>query len=466
MTTAAYDVLVVGSGQGGTPFAREAARAGRRTALVERAHVGGTCVNEGCTPSKTMIASARVAHLVRRGRDYGVDTGDVRIDVERVVARKRHVVDSFRASTEQGLAAAGVDVIAGEARFVGERTVEVTVAHAPPRRLSAEVVVVNTGLRSAIPEVAGLSSVPYHTSTSIMELTHVPEHLVVLGGGYVGLELGQMFRRFGSRVTIVQRGAQLMTREDADVAAAIARLLREDGIDVLLETEVAAVSGRDEVIDVELRPRGSATAPRSVRCSHLLVATGRRPNTDALTPSMAGVELDAKGYIVVDERLRTSARGVFAMGDVNGGPAFTHISYDDFRILRATLLAGGDLTTKGRLVPYTVFTDPQLGRIGMTEKDARDAGRRIHVARLPMATVARAIEVDETRGFMKAIVDADSARILGAAVLGLEGGEVASMLQLAMMGNLPYTSLRDGIFSHPTLSESLNNLFMAMDRDS
>jgi pyruvate/2-oxoglutarate dehydrogenase complex dihydrolipoamide dehydrogenase (E3) component len=436
--------------------------------MVERVHVGGTCINEGCTPTKTMIASARVAHLARRGADYGVRDDGVQVDVAHVRKRKQSIVDSFRASNEQGLASAGVELIRGEARFTGARTIEVRTVD-QPRTLRAEVVVINTGLRPAIPEIPGLDVAPYLTSTSIMELVSAPEHLVVLGGGYVGLEFAQMFRRFGSRVTILQRNERLLPLEDADVAEEIATILRDEGIEVVLRASATAVARAGTGIRVEYRvggkEEGQVDATAGVSGSHLLVATGRKPNSEGMGLSAAGVVRDEDGYIRVDDQLRTSAEQVYAVGDVKGGPAFTHVSYDDFRILRANLLRGGKASTKGRQVPYTVFTDPQLGRVGMTERQARDAGRRIRVACLPMSRVARALETDETRGFMKAVVDADSERILGAAVLGLEGGEIVALLQIAMMGNLPYTMLRDGIFAHPTLAEAMNRLFMALDGD-
>jgi pyruvate/2-oxoglutarate dehydrogenase complex dihydrolipoamide dehydrogenase (E3) component len=298
-----------------------------------------------------------------------------------------------------------------------------------------------------------------------MELDHVPAHLLVLGGGYIALEFGQMFRRFGSRVTLVQRSAHLLSREDADVADEVANVLREDGIEVLLDTRAARVEqGPGGTIRLTVDgPRGEEAREGT----HLLVATGRVPNTEALNLAAAGVRTDDKGYIVVDERLRTNVPGIYAVGDVKGGPAFTHISYDDFRILRTNLLEGGDLTITGRLVPYTVFIDPQLGRVGLTEADAqRQAqrqGRRLRVAKLPMSDVARAIEVDETRGFMKAVVDEETKQILGCAVLGIEGGEIMAALEIAMMGKLPYTMLKEAVFAHPTLAESLNNLFMTLD---
>jgi pyruvate/2-oxoglutarate dehydrogenase complex dihydrolipoamide dehydrogenase (E3) component len=474
MTTVRCDVLVIGSGQGGNPFVGACAKAGRHAVLVERAHLGGTCVNEGCTPTKTMIASARVAYLARRAAEYGVDRPDVadgshvHVDLARVRERKQEMVDSFRTGLERRLVEARVELIRGTARFVGERTAEVAGPDGV-KTFVAEVTVINTGLRPRIPQIPGLDGIPYLTSTTIMELTELPEHLIVLGGGYVGLEFGQMFRRFGSRVTLLQRADQLLPREDADVAEEVARILREDGIDVVLQASVSSVRRDDGEVRVEYRSgdSGSSSAPpTTVTGTHLLVATGRAPNTHDLGLRAAGIASDEQGYVRVDDRLETTARGVYAVGDVKGGPAFTHISYDDFRILRRNLLQKESASTNGRLVPYTVFIDPQLGRIGMTEREAQAGGWHVRVAKLPMRSVARALEVGEPRGFMKALVDAESQRILGASVLGTDGGEIAALLQLAMMGDLPYTALRDGVFAHPTLAESMNNLFMALDRDS
>jgi pyruvate/2-oxoglutarate dehydrogenase complex dihydrolipoamide dehydrogenase (E3) component len=460
MAATSYDALVIGAGQAGGPLAGALAKSGRRTALVERSHVGGTCVNEGCTPTKTMVASARVAYLARRAADYGVRTGPVSVDLARVRQRKRAIVESFRKGSEGGLARAGVDLIMGEARFSGPHTVEVRRNDGAAVTLTAPWVFVNTGARPARPPLPGLDGVPALDSTSIMELDEVPEHLLVLGGGYVGLEFAQMFRRFGSRVTVVQRDKQLLGREDEDVAAALTALLREDGLEVLLDTEAVRVAQAGGRIELAVRSR---EGERTLTGSHLLLAAGRTPNTDRLDLAAAGVATDKHGFIVVNERLETNVPGVWAVGDVKGGPAFTHISYDDFRILRTNLLQGGSATTAGRLVPYTVFTDPQLGRVGLSEAEARAQGRKVRVARMPMSHVARALEVDEPRGLMKAVVDADSGQILGFAVLGIEGGELMAAVELAMMGRLPYTVLRDAIFAHPTLAESLNNLFTSLD---
>ncbi len=457
-----YDAIVIGAGQSGGPLSTALARAGRRTALIEREHVGGTCINEGCTPTKTMVASARVAYLARRAADYGVRTGPVSIDMARVRQRKRDIVESFRSGSQRRITQTdGLDLLFGEASFADSHTLDVRMASGETRRLRADIVLIDAGARPSVPSLPGLDQVSALNSTTIMELDAVPEHLLVLGGGYVGLEFGQMFRRFGSRVTIVQRGAQVLEREDDDVAGALAAILREDGVEVLLRAEARCVERTpDGGVRLTIQtPEGETICDGS----HLLLAVGRTPNTERLNLVAAGVRTDRRGFIEVNARLETSAPGIYAMGDVTGAPAFTHISYDDYRILRANLLEGGDATTTGRLVPYTVFTDPQLGRVGLSEREARAQGRDIRVATLPMSSVARALEVDEPRGLMKAVVEAGTGHILGCAVLGIEGGELMALLEVAMMGKLPYTALRDAIFAHPTLAESLNNLFASLD---
>jgi len=458
-----YDAIVIGAGQAGGPLATALARAGRRTALVEREHVGGTCVNEGCTPTKTMVASARVAHLARRAADYGVHTGPVTIDMATVRQRKRAIVESFRGGSQRRIEATdGVDLLFGAASFGGAQTLDVRLNDGGARQISAGLIIINAGARPSLPQIAGIADVPYLNSTTIMELGEVPAHLLVIGGGYIGLEFGQMFRRFGSQVTVIQRGPKLLAREDDDVADAVAEIMRQDGIELLLDSEAPRVArAADGAIALTVRAKDGAE--RVIAGSHLLVAAGRTPNSDTLNLPAAGVRADKHGFIEVSERLETNVPGIYALGDIKGGPAFTHISYDDFRILRANLIEGGAASTRDRLVPYTVFIDPQLGRVGLSEAEARAQGRAVRVARLPMTSVARALEVDETRGFMKALVDADTNQILGAAVLGIEGGEIMSALQIAMLGRLPYTALRDGVFAHPTLAESLNNLFMALD---
>jgi pyruvate/2-oxoglutarate dehydrogenase complex dihydrolipoamide dehydrogenase (E3) component len=452
-----YQSIVIGSGQGGTPLCRALAEAGQHTALIEREHIGGTCVNEGCTPTKTMVASARVAYLSRRGANYGVHTGDVRIDMQRVRQRKRDIVDSFRNGSQARLEKTkNLDIIFGEASFTAPKSISVRLKDGTQRTLSADRIFINAGCRPAVPALEGLQDVPFLNSTSIMELDSVPEQLLVLGGGYVGLEFGQMFRRFGSRVTIVQSGSQLLAREDPDVAAEVAAILKQDGIEVLLSTKAERVAKSGAQVKLTVR---TANESRSLEGTHLLVATGRVPNTDTLIISAAGLIAENQGFLQVNSKLETNVEGVYALGDIKGEPAFTHISYDDFRILRTNLIEKGSATTDGRFVPYTVFIDPQLGRVGLTETEARAQNKRIRVAKMPMSYVARALEVDESRGFMKAIVDTATNQILGATILGLEGGEIMSMLQLAMMGKLPYTVLREATFAHPNLAESLNNLF-------
>ena len=462
--TEELDAIIIGTGQAGKPLAGALAEAGCRTAIIERDRVGGTCVVRGCTPTKTMVASARVAHLARRAGDYGVETGSVEVNMEAVRRRKRQIVDEWSAGSEKGMRRhETLELIMGEARFTGAHEVTVRLADGGERRLRADRIFVNTGARPHVPPVPGLEEVPYLNSTSIMELDVVPEHLLVLGGGFIGLEFAQMFRRFGARVTVIDRGPRIAGREDEDISEALHEILTDDGIGVLTgaEAESVEVAGEDgSKVVLHLNQGGNR---ETLSGSHLLVAAGRVPNTDALAPEAAGIELDEAGNIQVDERLESSVPGVYALGDVAGSPPFTHMAYDDFRIVKANLLDSGDRTTRNRLLTYTVFTDPQLGRVGLTEGQAREKGFDVAVAKLPMARVARAMEMDETRGLMKAVVDRSTDEILGVAILGVEGGEVAAVLQVAMIGGLPYTALRDGVIAHPTLAESLNNLFQTMD---
>lgn len=462
-STTHYDALIVGAGQAGVPLSTALANAGWKTALIERVHVGGTCVNEGCTPTKTMVASARVAYLARRGADYGVQTGPVTVDMSKVRQRKRDIVNSFRNGNQHRIEITeGVDLfLMEEASFIDPKVIEVRLESGETRQLTANTILINAGARPAKPSLAGIENVPTLDSTSIMELDEVPEHLLAIGGGYIGLEFGQMFRRFGSEVTVIQRGANLLAREDPDVAEEVANIMREDGLEVLLETKPVRVE-QPSPGDIQLTVQ-TKTGERILNGSHLLMTAGRVPNADWLNLDAAGVQTDKRGFIQVNERLETNVPGIYALGDVKGGPAFTHISYDDFRIIRTNLLEKGNASIHDRLVPYTVFIDPQLGRIGLSETDARAQGRNIKVAKMPMNYVARALELDESRGFMKAMVDADTGQILGAAVLGIEGGEIMAILEVAMMGKVPYTVLRDGVFAHPTLAESLNNLFSTLD---
>lgn len=457
-----YDAIVIGSGQAGNPLATAFGNAGWKTALIERAYVGGTCINYGCTPTKTMFNSARVAYLARRATDFGVHHGKVTVNMREVRARKQRVVEEFRESGIKGIKnTENLELIIGNASFIAPHQLDVQLNSGGKLTISAEKIFINTGGRPSPPQIDGIDSVATLDSTSIMELDEVPQHLLVLGGGYIGLEFGQMFRRFGSEVTIIQRVGQLLGREDADVAEAVLRIMKEDGIKVLLDTEAVSVSKAGAKIELIVR---EAENEQTVVGSHLLVAVGRKPNTEDLNLSAAGIETDKQGNVKVNSRLETNVPGVYALGDVKGGAQFTHISYDDFRIIRTNLLEHGDATTDGRFVPYTVFIDPQLGRVGISESEAKDQGLKVRVAKWEMSHVARAIEMSETRGFIKAIVDADTDQILGATVLGVEGGELMAMFEIAMLGKLPYTVLKDGIFAHPTLAESLNSLFTALDR--
>jgi pyruvate/2-oxoglutarate dehydrogenase complex dihydrolipoamide dehydrogenase (E3) component len=456
-----YDAIVIGTSQGGRFLPVELAKAGQKVALVERGLLGGVCVNTGCTPTKTMVASARLADQARRGAEYGVRIGPVSVDLAAVRERKRAMVAGARQNYGSRLVQDGLDLIEGEAHFTGPKAVEIALTDGGTRQISAPVVVIDTGTRPRRLAITGAGDVPMLDSTSIMELDELPEHLMILGGGYIGLEFGQMFRRFGSDVTIIQSAARLMTIEDEDVSDAVADILREDGITVLTSSTPVRVESADSG-----RLRLTVRTPEGERQfdgSHVLSATGRIPNTEALSAEVAGIRLNDRGFIEVDEFLETSVPGVFAMGDVKGGPAFTHLSYDDYRILHANLVRHEKTSTRDRIIPYTMFIDPQLGRAGLTEREARAQGRAIRVATLPMSAVIRAIETGETRGFMKAVVDADSGQILGCAILGSEGGEIMTMIQVAMLGKLTYTAMAAAIFTHPLFAEGLNALFAMFD---
>ena len=443
-----YDAIVIGSSRGGRLLPIAFAKAGRNVALIERGHVGGTCINVGCTPTKTMVASARIASLARRGADYGVHTGPISVDMQAIRQRKQGIIKGARLAFESRIEATqGLDLLMGEARFIAPKTLEVHLKDGETREITAPQIFINTGARPEQLAIKGVESVSVLDSTTIMDLDTLPEHLFIIGGGYIALEFGQMFRRFGSQVTLIQHSPRL--------------LMNEDGITVLTATTPQQVEqqsfGR---IQLSMRTPGGE---QQLTGSHLLAAPGRVPNTEDLTPEAAGIQLDKKGYIQVNGQLETNVPGIYALGDVKGGPAFTHIAYDDFRILRTNLLEHGNASTQDRLVPYTIFIDPQLGRVGMSENEARKQGRNIRVAKLPMNSVIRALETGETRGFMKAVVDADTQQILGCAILGVEGGEIMTIIQVAMIGKLPYTALKEGTFTHPTLAEGLNNLFMTLD---
>jgi len=451
-----YDVIMIGTSQGGRILPVELAKAGHKVALVERGPLGGVCVNFGCTPTKTMVASARLAYQARRGAEYGVHIGPVSVDLAAVRERKRAMVSGARQNFSAHLAQDGLDLVEGEAHFAGPKTVHVALTGGGSRQLSAPVIIIDTGARSRPLSIPGADQVPVLDSTSIMELAEVPEHLIIVGGGYIGLEFGQMFRRFGSEVIIVETGRHLLSREDEDVSQEVTAILQEEGVTVLTSSTPLQVEAVDGGVRLMVEVDG---AERHLEGSHLLAAVGRIPNTDALNPEAAGIRLDHGGFIEVNDYLETSVAGIYAMGDVKGGLAFTHVSYDDYRILHANLIRHDKATTRARIVPYTVFIDPQLGRVGMSEREAEAAGHPIRVAKLPMSAVIRAIETGETRGFIKAIIDAENGEILGGAVLGTEGGELMAMIQIAMLGHLTATQMANAIFTHPLLAEGLNTVF-------
>lgn len=452
-----FDAVIIGAGQSGGPLATTLAKAGQKVAIIERKYVGGSCINIGCTPTKTMMASARVAHVARQAARHGVYTGDVKINLAEIRERKRKIVEQFRSKAEKSLTEIeGLELIRGEASFTGQKTLAITFENGETRNISAEKIFIDVGQRPLNPPIDGLNSVPVLHEDSIMELDEVPAHLLIVGGSYIGLEFAQMFCRFGSSVTVIERGDQLLDHEDEDIASAVLDVLRSEGINVLLKAEAKHVEKRNGSIRLTFK---TEKGEKTLTGTHLLIGAGRVPNTDTLNLESAGIETDDKGYIKVNERLETNIPGVYAMGDVTGNPAFTHISFDDFRILRTNLLENGQRTTKDRPVPYVVFIDPPLGRVGMTEKDALEKGWNIKVAKIPMNRVARAIESGETQGLMKAVVNADTDEILGFAMLGIDADEVMGIVEMAIMSKLLYTVLRDGVFAHPTTSEALNNLF-------
>jgi pyruvate/2-oxoglutarate dehydrogenase complex dihydrolipoamide dehydrogenase (E3) component len=450
-----FEILVLGSGAGGKLLAWHMARSGRRTAVVERRWVGGSCPNIACLPSKNEIQSAKVAHLARHAAQYGTTTGPVATDMGKVRQRKRDMVDGLVAVHLQNYKASGTELIMGSGRFVAPRTLEVHLNDGGTRVLAGDKVFLNVGTHAAIPTIPGLETARPLTHVEALELDYLPSHLIVLGGGYVGVEMAQAYRRFGSQVTIVEPGPRLMSREDPDVSNEVKRILSEEGIRVLVAAEPIRVRGRSGE-EVGLTVRTPAGEQR-IEGSDLLVAVGRIPNTAGIGLAEVGVELDDRGYIRVNARLETSAPDVWAIGECAGSPHFTHISEDDFRIIRDNL-AGWKRSTHDRLVPYCVFTDPPLARVGMSETDAQRQGIAARVARLPMSSVLRAAATGETQGFMKVLVDASDDRILGFAMIGAEAGEVMAVVQTAMQAGLPYCKLRDAPLAHPTMAEGLGAL--------
>jgi pyruvate/2-oxoglutarate dehydrogenase complex dihydrolipoamide dehydrogenase (E3) component len=445
--TRTFDAIVIGAGQAGPPLANRLTANGMKVAIIERGQFGGTCVNTGCMPTKTLVASAYAAHLARRGRDYGVVfDAPLRIDIDIAMRRAEHVATNARNGVENWLRGmAGCTVVQGHAHFEDKNTVRVG-----DELLSAPHVFINVGGRPVVPEMLGLDTVPYLTNSSILELDRIPDHLVVIGGSYIGLEFGQIFRRFGSSVTIIEKGSRLIGREDADVSEAIRDILMSEGLRVLTSTECLNFSSNGSKIAVELK---SGSEVSSIHASDILVATGRRPNTDDLGLDKAGVILDSHGYIMVDDSLQTNVTGIWALGDCNGKGAFTHTAYNDFEIVAANLIDGEKRSVSDRVLAYALFIDPPLGRVGMTEEQARASGRPLLVSHRSMKRVGRAIEKGETEGFMKVLADADTKMILGAAILGTGGDEAIHGIIDAMNARIPFPTLRWAVPIHPTVSE-------------
>jgi pyruvate/2-oxoglutarate dehydrogenase complex dihydrolipoamide dehydrogenase (E3) component len=442
-----HDAIVIGTGQSGPALARRLVAAGQDVAIIERKLFGGTCVNTGCTPTKTLVASAYAAFLARRAGDYGVTIGGpVGVDMKAVKARKDAVVEPSRLGVERSLKTLeGCTVYEGHARFIAEKKVAVNGSE-----LAADRIFINVGARAAIPPIAGLEHVPYLTNSSMMDIDFLPAHLIILGGSYVGLEFAQVYRRFGSEVTVIELASRLIAREDADVSQAVADFLKEEGIDVRVGSKVVGVEKRGNAIAVKVE---SAGAVSQVAGTHVLVAIGRRPNTDDLGLDKAGIATDARGYIQVDDQLRTSAAGIWAMGDCNGRGAFTHTSWNDFEIVAANLLDNGQRRVSDRITAYALYTDPPLGRAGMTEAEVRKAGKPALISTMAMENVSRAYEKGETKGFMKILVDRDSKQILGASLLGLSGDEVIHCILDLMYAKAPYTVMQRAMHIHPTVSE-------------
>ncbi|MES2278135.1 MAG: mercuric reductase [Bacteroidota bacterium] len=457
-----YDAIIIGAGQAGVPLAKKLALTGKKTAIVEMRYIGGTCVNDGCTPTKTMVASAKMAYMASVSGALGVKIKKFSVDMATIKKRKDDVVHMFRGGSQKGLEATkGLDVLFGGATFTGGKMLSVKMNDGGTVELQADLIFINTGAKTFVPGIEGLGDIDYLTSTTILDLDHVPQHLLVIGGNYIGLEFGQMFRRFGSKVTVVERSGRIVSREDEDVSAEMTKLLEAEKIKIL--TNANATSFKQKKggkITATISANGKE---QKIKCTHVLVAVGRTPQTETLGLDKAGIKTDERGNIIVNNKLETNIPGIYALGDVKGGPAFTHIAYNDYTIVYRNLIEKTKYTTDDRPVPYCMFTDPQLGRVGIDETEAKKQKLKVKIAKLPMAHVARAIETGDTRGFMKAVVDPKTKRILGATVIGEQGGEIMTVLQMAMEGGITYDRIRYCVFAHPLFAESLNNLFMALE---
>jgi dihydrolipoamide dehydrogenase len=456
-----YDAIIIGAGQAGGPLAKKLALAGKKVALIEKRWIGGTCVNDGCTPTKAWVASAKAAYMAANSSPLGIKVKGFSVNMARIKKRKDDIVHQFRDGSRHGLEATkNLSVIFGEATFTGLKTISVKLKTGKKKELQADLIFINTGAKPYIPDIDGLSDINYLTSTTILDLENIPKHLLIIGGNYIGLEFGQMFRRFGSRVTVLEKSERIVPREDEDISEELTKILTDEDVNIrtnTVATDFKKKSGGKIVVSLL-----DGEDEKKLRCTHVLVAVGRLPQTEALNLDKTNVKTDERGAIIVNDKLETNIPGIYALGDVKGGPAFTHISYNDYTIVYRNLIEKENLSIKDRPVPYCMFTDPQLGHIGLSEAEAKKQKLNYKVAKLPMAHVARAIETGDTRGFMKAIVDADTKQILGATILGAEGGEIMTVLQMAMMGGITYEQIRYCVFAHPLYAESLNNLFMSL----
>lgn len=449
-----FDAIIIGVGQATSPLAASLIKAGYKIAVIEKDEPGGSCVNYGCTPTKTMIGSAAVAAMARRGNEFGIKISQINVDFKKVIERRDAIVNSSRESIKKYLSNTdGITFYHGTASFQNEYEISITGDN--NTIISGDKIFINTGTSPKIPEISGLKDVPYYTSKTIIELNILPEHLIIIGGGYIGLEYAQMMKRFGCKVTIIENEKQLVSHEDEDVALELENILKEDQILIYKGADIKNVNYKNGELVLDI-------GDQIITGTHLLITTGTTPNTDNLNLQQAGIKTDEKGYISVNEQLQTDQDHIYALGDVKGGPEFTHISYDDYRIVRDYLIHQKKRSTKDRPVPYCIFTDPELGRIGITEKEAVKKGIKFSVAKMDTKSAARARETGKTRGFYKVLVN-ETDEIIGASIIAAEGGEIASMLQIAMMGNLKWQQLKEGVFSHPTYAESLNNLFAELE---
>ena len=459
------DAIIIGSGQAAKPLSEKLSEAGWKTVMIEKseAELGGACLNVGCTPTKTLIASAKVMHAINTSQKHGISISDLKIDFETTQKRKDKIVtDSKEGLLKRTANAENLELVYGTASFSGEKKVIVKKEDGSTQEFTAPHIFIDAGSRPAVPKIKGLDEVKWYDSSGILALEEIPEKLIVIGAGYIGLELGQMYRRFGSDVTIIETSAQIMSGEDQDIAKSLQELLEADGLQFLLNCSVEMVEKAGQEVKITYSENHKN---KTISGTHLLVATGRESNADGLNIEAAGIKLDEKGYIKVNEKLETNVEGIYALGDINGGPQFTHIAYNDFVILRTNLLHKGNASTKGRIVPYTMFTDPQLGRVGLSEDVATKKGLNFKVIKIEGKRITRGIETGEPQGLWKAIVDKDTGLILGASIVCSEGGEIASVIQMAMHGKIPAKDLSTTIFSHPTYSESLNTLFTEMYKE-